>query len=242
MFAAKGMFRCKFFCTVLQWNVVNRLILYFLYFIYLRRFTMNFNMTKIAAAAVLAIAATGAQAATLNVSSLFANTGSFDLGGSPGTPGSWNFSGAGNELIGDINVAYGSSFTFFGNPVSVFSGDGTYAPYTGAAVTGGTPISATVDNVANTITVNLSSWTAFWNGTNFNQGTGAATGTWNAITGAYNIAWSSTVVGGPFNGQTGHWALQGIAVAVPEASTYGMMLAGLGLVGGMVARRRKLVA
>ena len=37
--------------------------------------------------------------------------------------------------------------------------------------------------------------------------------------------------------------MTGTAVAaVPEASTYGMMLAGLGLVGGMVARRRKLMS
>lgn len=48
-----------------------------------------------------------------------------------------------------------------------------------------------------------------------------------------------------FTGNRADWHLEGIATtvaAVPEASTYGMMLAGLGLVGGMVARRRKLMA
>lgn len=201
---------------------------------------MKFTMTKIAAATVLALASGAAMAVPVAVVSMGANTGSFDLGGSPGTPGSWAFSGAGQELIGDINVAYGSSFTFFGGPVNVFSGDGTYAPYGGAPVTGGNPISAMADASTGTITVDLSSWTAWWNGTNFNQGSSTASGTWNAMTGAYNIAWSSTVVGGPFNGQTGNWSLQGVA-AVPEASTYGMMLAGLGLVGFAV-RRRKLMA
>ena len=205
---------------------------------------MNFTMTKIAAAAVLAIAATGAQAATLNVTSLFADTGSFNLGGSPGIPGSWAFSGAGTELIGAINQDFGTSFTFFNVPVYTYVSDGAYVSAAGGApVQGGNPISATVDDVAGTITVDLSAWTAHWNGTNFNQGTSAATGTWDSVTGAYNIAWTSTVVGGPFNTQVGAWSLQGNAVAaVPEASTYGMMLAGLGLVGGMVARRRKLVA
>jgi hypothetical protein len=35
--------------------------------------------------------------------------------------------------------------------------------------------------------------------------------------------------------------LEGTVVPVPEASTYGMMLAGLGLVGFMASRRRKSV-
>jgi hypothetical protein len=201
---------------------------------------MKFTMTKIAAATVLAMASSAALAVPVAAVSMDAATGSFNLGGTPGTPGSWAFSGAGQNLIGDINVAYGSSFTFFGGPVNVFSGDGTYAPYGGAAVTGGAPISAMLDATAGTISVDLSSWTAYWNGTNFNQGSAAATGTWDSGTGAYNISWSSTVVGGPFNGQTGNWSLQGVA-AVPEASTYGMMLAGLGLVGFAV-RRRKLMA
>lgn len=201
---------------------------------------MKFTMTKIAAATVLAMASTGALAVPTAALYMDAATGSFNLGGTPGTPGSWAFSGAGQDLIGDINVAYGSSFTFFNAPVSVFSGDGTYAPYGGTPVTGGNPIAAMVDAETNTITVDLSSWTAYWNGTNFNQGTSVASGTWDSMTGAYDISWSSTVVGGPFDGQTGNWSLQGVA-AVPEASTYGMMLAGLGLVGFAV-RRRKLMA
>ena len=40
--------------------------------------------------------------------------------------------------------------------------------------------------------------------------------------------------------QTVRWVLEGnITTAVPEASTYGMMLSGLGLVGAAVARRRR---
>lgn len=44
-----------------------------------------------------------------------------------------------------------------------------------------------------------------------------------------------------FAGFTAQWRYEGTVAAVPEASTYGMMLAGLGLVGFAV-RRRKLVA
>ena len=200
---------------------------------------MKVTMTKIAAATVLAMASTAAMAVPVAATSMHALTGSFNLGGSPGTPGSWNFSGAATELIGAQNTALGSSFTFFGGPVDVFLGDGTYAPYGGTAVQGGNPVSAMVDASAGTITVDLSSFTAFWGGTNFNQGSAAATGTYNAGNGTFNIAWSSTVVGGPFNGQTGNWSLQGNVAAVPEASTYGMMLAGLGLISGVAARRRK---
>ena len=201
---------------------------------------MKFTMTRIAAAAVLAVASTGAMAVPVAAVSMEAATGSFNLGGIPASPSSWAFSGAGQNLIGDINVAYGSSFTFFATPVYAFSGDGTFAPHGGQAVQGGAPISAMLD-ATGTITVDLSSWTAWWGGTNFNQGSSVAMGTWDSVTGAYDIAWSSTVVGGPFDGQTGNWTLQGVA-AVPEASTYGMMLAGLGLVGGMAARRRKQAA
>ena len=43
-------------------------------------------------------------------------------------------------------------------------------------------------------------------------------------------------------GQNAQWVMEGtMTAAVPEASTYGMMLAGLGL-GGFAVRRRKLMA
>lgn len=64
----------------------------------------------------------------------------------------------------------------------------------------------------------------------------------------YTADWSHTIAanepGGMFfGGQVADWHLEGVGTvaAVPEASTYGMMLAGLGLVGFAV-RRRKLVA
>ncbi len=74
----------------------------------------------------------------------------------------------------------------------------------------------------NKITGNLSAWTAEWNKIYFNQGapkpnaaapypggTRPVTGTYNPRTKAFTITWYSLIVGGPFNGFTGFWHLQG---------------------------------
>jgi hypothetical protein len=73
----------------------------------------------------------------------------------------------------------------------------------------------------NRVTGNFSAWTAEWNSIYFNQGspkpgsepypgfTKPVTGTYNKTTKAYQIIWYSLIVGGPFNGFTGYWHLQG---------------------------------
>jgi hypothetical protein len=66
----------------------------------------------------------------------------------------------------------------------------------------------------------IEAWSASWNKLSFNQGspkpdgtspglTAAVSGTYNASTHAFVITWASQVVGGPFNGFTGSWHLQG---------------------------------
>ncbi|MHB1586388.1 MAG: PEP-CTERM sorting domain-containing protein [Acidiferrobacteraceae bacterium] len=218
-----------------------------------------------------------AQAATLNVTQLSITGGGFTMGPPSSTNTPDAISGGGLQPLtsgtfqGDFGTApdYQSSATVAGSlatftfgpfgPVYTFtapsacsgqdtgcaaSGDTTIYPAPGGAVAP----SGTVDTTAGTISMNMQSWFADWNGNNFNQGTNngntasssVATGTYDPTTGAYSISWHSYITGGSFNGQIGYWTLTGNATtAVPEASTAAMMLVGLTLVGGIATRRRK---
>lgn len=121
-------------------------------------------------------------------------------------------------------------------------------------------VASIADN--NTLVIDLAAWGGYWAGTgshhhmlNPDAGTLVTSlenvgGTWY-----YTADWSHTItlaedyndgIGdyNGFAGQRADWHIEGQlsnVALVPEASTYGMMLAGLGLVGFAV-RRRKLVA
>ncbi len=81
------------------------------------------------------------------------------------------------------------------------------------------PASSAVPSVSlkgSKLTAKLSALTATWNKLYFNQGspkpgsrTPLATGTYNKKTKAYKLDWRSTISGGPFNGFTGIWHLEG---------------------------------
>ncbi|PIX83802.1 MAG: hypothetical protein COZ33_03515, partial [Nitrospirae bacterium CG_4_10_14_3_um_filter_70_108] len=65
------------------------------------------------------------------------------------------------------------------------------------------------DVTGGVLTLNLAAWTASWNGSLFNQGSAAPVTTYNAGTGAYTADWNTVIVGGPFDGQTGYWHIEG---------------------------------
>lgn len=141
---------------------------------------------------------------------------------------------SGAPTAGDTN-AIDAPWNFFGN--------------TGSDYTPTTPITGST-----TAGLNFSNWTVTWNGIPaINMGGGAwgtgfsngvANFVWDGVYGhAYTLDYTATVpVGDPskFGGVKYALHLEGTVAAapVPEASTYGMMLAGLGLVG-FAARRRK---
>jgi hypothetical protein len=58
----------------------------------------------------------------------------------------------------------------------------------------------------------LLAWTAEWNKLSFNQGA-KVTGTYKPKTGAFVLTWTKKVSGGPFNGFSGLWHLEGTFVA-----------------------------
>jgi hypothetical protein len=69
----------------------------------------------------------------------------------------------------------------------------------------------------------VEAWSAAWSHLYFNQGspkpngsspglTAPVSGTYDATTHAFVLTWASQVVGGPFNGFTGYWHLQGTFV------------------------------
>jgi hypothetical protein len=80
------------------------------------------------------------------------------------------------------------------------------------------------------LTGQISAWVAQWNGQSFNQGTPkpdgtlpapttALSGSYDPATKAFVLVWKSAIVGGPFNGFTGLWHLQGTFVPAPTRAT-----------------------
>ena len=208
---------------------------------------MKFTKTLLAVA--LAAASTGAMAAPV------AWTGDFLMFNPVGGQLDSNDGAAGNTafVTGFIDQAAGtfslaSTDTFFGVPWSTTGGT-LYGAGTHTVNVNGDGADAPAGQNMVTFTVGAGQV-----GGNINFNWGASTGidvfqVWNVSTVGANTVFTSTdfdgngilgkgMVDGPFQGFAANFNM---AAPVPEASTYGMMLAGLGLVGFAV-RRRKLVA
>ena len=147
-------------------------------------------------------------------------------------------------VIGDTSAAgpYGNGTALVGSAGPIvdswgfFSSTGTnflISPVTGSTEAG----------------LDMSGWSVAWNNVPYiDMGAGAAaTFTWDGVYGnAYTLNYSAAVPSDSpaFPGVFYTLHLEGTvmqAAPVPEASTYGMMLAGLGLVGFAVRRRKTAV-
>jgi hypothetical protein len=64
-----------------------------------------------------------------------------------------------------------------------------------------------------TLSGQVSAFTAFYGGSPFNQGSTEVTGTIDPVTGEFVLDWSSLISGGPFDGFTGGWHLEGTFTA-----------------------------
>jgi hypothetical protein len=124
-------------------------------------------------------------------------------------PPSPAFSGSGDALASKITKP--QSFAAIKYSISTASKD---------AQTGGSDPVPTLYVTGTKLSGNFSAWTAEWNKIYFNQGspkpgnkypgeTTPVTGTYNKRTKQFTIIWQSAIVGGPFNGFTGFWHLQG---------------------------------
>ncbi len=208
---------------------------------------MKFTMTKIAAAAALALASSASMAAPV------AWTGGFDMYNPGGGVVDANDLAAGTTaaVTGFIDTAAGtfslaSTDTFFASLWSTnggtLYGEGTHTVSTADPLPG-------VSGPSITFTVGAGQLGGV---IDFNWSTTSAIDVamvWNVTTDGVNTYYTPTdpdgdgilgigMVDGPFPGFNANFTM---TAPVPEASTYGMMLAGLGLVGFAV-RRRKLMA
>lgn len=213
---------------------------------------MKFTMTKIAAAAALAFASTAAMAVPV------AWTGGFDMYDPTGTQMDANGLAAGMTAYttGMIDVAAGTFSLASSDPFSGLNWTASGGTLYGA----GTHTISTVDATCGAFAVCASGGDITFTvgagqiGGAVKFGWGATGGidvvnVWDVSTSGGFVNYTSTdidgngilgigMVDGPFPGFNANFNM---AAPVPEASTYGMMLAGLGLVGFAV-RRRKLMA
>lgn len=210
---------------------------------------MKFTMTKIAAAAALAFASSAAMAvpvATTAVFDMYSGLGTDMAGVVPAYAGTVGHDTTVTGFIDTAAKTWGvaSATPFFGNVWTASNGQlittaGSYSMNTTTGVVSaiGSPTTANDGNIQFTVGAGQMAGTIDFAWT-VNSGI-RVVNVWNVSTDGltYTAAIAPGMENGPFPGFNAAFHI----AAVPEASTYGMMLAGLGLVGFAV-RRRKLMA
>jgi hypothetical protein len=156
--------------------------------------------------------------------------------GTPGPNGMLNM-----DVAEPITIGAGGTNHNTGNSIdrdwSFFSAWGAH--FTNQA------LEVTWDGVSNLASVNMAGWTVAWNGGAIDMGAGGPAvinlGGDGLGGGNDTLDYNAIVPSGGFAGVAYGLHMVGNATLapVPEASTYGMMLAGLGLVGFAVRRRKQ---
>lgn len=167
-------------------------------------------------------------AATFNIGSMNITGGTFDIDINDGAPASsFSFFGPNTNLVGgyigngglgllattaDSGGIVGAQFSSF--PINIYTAisnlgdDSTIA----GSLSGGPVPTGILDDVAETMALDLSSWFMNWNNNDIHAGTGKAdgftsalaTGTWDPVTGAYTLSWFSLTGTGPKAGLWNH--------------------------------------
>jgi hypothetical protein len=221
---------------------------------------MKFTLTKIAALAAMAILSPGAHAVLTSfntltiqndaVTSFNASNSSFYVSSDgPMLDSFFTMGGSMTKQVIDSQFAYlynGAALTLTGAPQSNIA-TFTWFGKPGSYETIGTGISI-LSASGDTATVGMSGWGADWDIQQdipvdaLGSGVGSivcGAGSGCAVGSHYTLTFTGGVAGDAAGSPTPFYLeLHGTVGAVPEASTYGLMLAGLGLVGAM-ARRKK---
>lgn len=215
-------------------------------------------MKKTAIAAALLLVSGAANAAPITQLTLTGGTFSLNSGATdPFTMGAFADMTVGGY---DGSAPTSADFLAFGIANFEFGTNGTVIVYTSPDDAINTGFAAPTGDITDgAATLELDSWTAWWSGTVFNQGSTSTKGatetcvtanfvtkcstpvvvnSYDPATGAFTASWDSVVVGGAFNGQLGNWTIEGTMSAVPVPAAVWLFGSGLlGLAG--IARRRK---
>lgn len=215
---------------------------------------MKFTMTKIAAAAALGLASTAALAVPVNTGGVFDMFSQVGLDTNGVVPAGNGTVGHDTAITGFVDQDAGtwgvsSPTPFFGLNWTASGGQlidtaGSYSLNTGTGAISsiGSPVVANDGSLQFTVGAGQVAGAI-----NFAYGTTTGirvVNVWDVnVDGSLTAVLSPGMENGPFPGFNAVFQLTGpgLIAPIPEASTYGMMLAGLGLVGFAV-RRRKLMA